>query len=106
MAQNVEELLAPLPNMLSQIQQDGDSSPKGVSQFKAPLRLQSSVQPGKLLEQGRPSSILGSTPSKGVSQFKAPLRLQSSVQPGKLLEQGQPSSSFGVPPFNSASQLF
>jgi hypothetical protein len=82
--------------------------PKGVSQFKAPLRFHSGTS-GALQEQIQRSSIQEGTPSRVVSQFKAPLRPQS----GTLREQSQPYAAFGAPPFNSAldhvtdpSQLF
>lgn len=68
---------------------------KGISQFKAPLKLQS----GALREQGQRFSIQGSTPSKGTSQFKAPLKFQS----GTLREQSRPYAAFGASPSNSAS---
>lgn len=77
-------------------QSSGKVPPSEVSQFKAPLRLQSGVQSGKLPAQDQRYSTPGSTSSKGVAQFKAPLGLQS----GKLLAQSQPYSASGTPSFN------
>jgi hypothetical protein len=83
----------------SQQRSDKVHPSNGVPQFKAPLRLQSGVQPGKLPGQGQRYSTPGSTSSKGVLQFKVPLRFQS----GKLLAQNRSYSASGTPPFNGAS---
>src|SRR5437762_5023414 len=75
---------------------------KGASQFKAPLRVQSSAQSGQLPAQDQRYSTLGSISSKGASQFKTPLRPQPGVQSGQLLAPNRPYSTSGVPPSNSA----
>lgn len=75
---------------------------KGASQFKAPLRLPSSVQSGQLQAQGQLYATPGSISSKGASQFKTPLRPQRGVQSGQLPAQDRPYSTSGVRPYNGA----
>ncbi len=78
---------------------------KGVSQFKAPRRLQPGVQSDTLLAPSQHYSLSGSTFSRGVSQFKAPRRFQPSVQSGKLPEQGHYSSLSGSTSSRGVSQF-
>lgn len=114
MSQNVEELLAPLPNMRSQRQrqrqQDGDYvTPKAVCRIMERSESLNQLDPYGFNLPGSNSQV---HPSKGVSQFKTPLRLQSGMQPNPQLELGRRGditpgslSSKGVSQFKAPLRL-
>jgi hypothetical protein len=112
MSQNVEELLAPLPNMRSQRQrqQDGDYvTPKAVRRIMERSESLNQLDPYGFNLPGSNSQV---HPSKGVSQFKTPLRLQSGMQPNPQLELGRRGditpgspSSKGVSQFKTPLRL-